>query len=127
MSLGGPLTGPEYRFAVSNSCVIFFLVELALSILVMVDAYRRDLPVLLWGFIAFTLPYIGVPIYLIYILAGGYTRFHIRKDPAAEEIKRKWEDTKTVMDEKRDAEKDGKKEEQAGKASVEDVPPYRRL
>ncbi len=88
----GVVTGAEYRYALSNSCLVFFLIELALSVIVTMDAYRRGLPGIMWGFIAFVLPYIGVPIYLIYIVAGGYTRFHVKRDPAAEEIKRKWQD-----------------------------------
>lgn len=121
--MGGTVSGEEYRYAVSNSCVIFFLVELALSIIVMLDAYRRGLPGLMWGFISFGLPYIGVPIYLIYIVLAGHTRFHLRKEPAAEEIKKKWEDTESSLDRQR--EKEGVKVKKGPKD--DGLSPYRKV
>ena len=109
------VTRGTYEFAVSGTCVIFFLIQSAIAIAVFMDASRRGLPALTWAFIAFV-PYVGLPIYLIYIVATGQTRFHIRKNPASEEIKKKWEDTPSSLD----------RDKESLDSTSSDLSPYRK-
>jgi len=70
----------------------------------------------------FTVPYVGVVIYIIYIVGFGYTRFHIVRHPEAEEIKRKWEEDAEFA---KNREREEKSERNSGKGPED--PPYRKV
>ncbi len=123
-----PVTKGMYDYALSNTCVITFLVQGILAVIVYFDAMNRGLYGPMWAFLTFALIYIGIFIYIIYILAFGYTRFHIVKDPEAEEIKRKWEDTESTLDREREEKRKEKMEKRwTMKSEKDDDLPYRRV
>ena len=88
-----PLTKEAYDFAMSDTCLLYFLIVFALAALTYFDAERRGVSGLFWAFVIVAVPYIGILFYLAYIILSGNTSLHLRKDPEAERIKKLWADT----------------------------------
>ena len=110
-------------YAMSNSCLIFFLIDGAVALLIFFDAARRDLSPLTWAFISFMSIPVGTIIYVLFVVFGGYTSLHLRKSRASEEVMKKWEDTESTLDMEKQQKEVGKRN---GKKAEENAErPYR--